>query len=372
MGQYSSKSLAVKYRPKTFAEIVGQSTITDILQNQIKTKTFRNTVLFTGPAGCGKTTSARAFATLLNQGKGKPIEIDAASNNGVDNVRDIIVKAQQKSLDSEYKVFILDEVHMLSTGAWNALLKLIEEPPANTIFIFCTTDAQKIPATIISRVQRFDFKRISFENIVNRLKHVIYNERRERLINELTQQNLTDDQIDIQLCQAEDSDYFDVDEDAIAYIAKTADGGMRDSLTLLDKAMAYSNELTLVNVIKALGSVDYTVFFNLTNAILDYKEKEVINIIETCYREGSDIKQFVKNYTIFLLDVCKYCICKDFTYIQIPETYKNELSELVNDKDFIKYLLSEINKLNSEIKWEASVKSIVELKLLALTQPENN
>ena len=96
MGQYSSKSLAVKYRPKTFAEIVGQSTITDILQNQIKTKTFRNTVLFTGPAGCGKTTSARAFATLLNQGKGKPIEIDAASNNGVDNVRDIIVKAQQK------------------------------------------------------------------------------------------------------------------------------------------------------------------------------------------------------------------------------------------------------------------------------------
>ena len=172
MASYSSKALATLYRPKTLDEVVEQEAVVKILKNQVKNKTFRNTALFCGPAGCGKTTCARAFAHEINQGKGRPIEIDAASNNGVDNIRDIIAKAQQKSLDSEYKVFILDEVHAITNSGWQAFLKTLEEPPANTIFLMCTTDPQKLPKTILSRVQRFEFKRISFEGIVNRLKWI--------------------------------------------------------------------------------------------------------------------------------------------------------------------------------------------------------
>ena len=357
MSTYSSKSLATKYRPKLMHDIVGQSNITDILENQLANKTFRNTVLFTGPAGCGKTTSARAFARVLNNGKGTPIEIDAASNNGVENVRDIIVKAQQKSLDSEYKVFIIDECHSISNAGFQAFLKLIEEPPANTVFIFCTTDPQKIPATILSRVQRFDFKRISFENIVARLKYiseqegyVVYDE------NDGTQPS--------EKC---------VSVQALGHLAKISDGGMRDAITSLDKCMAFSDVVNLKHIIDALGTVDYQIYFDLTNAIFNYEEQVVIEIVEKCHRNGSDLKQFVKQYTLFLLDICKYVVFNNFEYIQIPDIYKQQLQPYMseNAKEFLKFLLDEVNKLNSEIKWESSVKNIVQLKLLLLTQPEN-
>lgn len=176
MASSSSKALATLYRPQTLDEIVEQEAVVKILKNQIKNKTFRNTALFCGPAGTGKTTCARAFAREINKGKGNPIEIDAASNNGVENIRDITAKAQQKALDCEYKVFIIDETHALTNAAWQAFLKTLEEPPANTIFVFCTTDPQKIPKTILSRVQRFEFKRISFDGIVNRLKWIVAQE----------------------------------------------------------------------------------------------------------------------------------------------------------------------------------------------------
>ena len=172
----SKVTLAVKYRPKTFDDVVEQSTIREILQEQLRTKTHKNCYLFTGGAGTGKTTCARIFADCINEHKGNPIEVDAASNNGVENVRDIIENARYKSIDSEYKCYIIDECHMLSTGAWNAMLKLIEEPPALTIFIFCTTDPQKIPATILSRVQRYDFKRITMSSVVRRLMYIIESE----------------------------------------------------------------------------------------------------------------------------------------------------------------------------------------------------
>ena len=167
------KTLAVKYRPQSFDDVTEQSSIKTILQQQLENEEVKNAYLFCGGAGTGKTTCARIFASEINNHQGNPIEMDAASNNGVDDARDLINQAKTKSLDSEYKVFIIDECHMLSTGAWNALLKLIEEPPAKSIFIFCTTDPQKIPKTILSRVQRYDFNRISQEGIVNRLKWII-------------------------------------------------------------------------------------------------------------------------------------------------------------------------------------------------------
>ena len=156
-----------------------QKSIKDILENQIKTKTFQHGYLFTGPAGTGKTTSARIFATMINEGKGTPIEVDAASNSGVDNIRQIIEDAKRKPLDAEYKIFIVDECHSLSNGAWQALLKTLEEPPKFTIFIFCTTDPQKIPTTILSRVQRYNFQKISNKGIVERLSEIIIHENRE-------------------------------------------------------------------------------------------------------------------------------------------------------------------------------------------------
>ena len=250
-------SLAVKYRPTKFDDVVSQDSIKAILQQQIESKNHKNCYLFTGGAGTGKTTCARIFANALNAGKGNAIEIDAASNNGVENVRGIIEDSKHKSLDSEFKVYILDEVHMLSTGAWNAMLKLLEEPPLKTIFLMCTTDPQKIPATILSRVQRFDFHRIPTDQIVQRLDDILVMELEESAID----------------CEWE--------MDALEYIAKIADGGMRDAITLLDKCLSYdSTELTMQTVITALGVMDYSELFSLFKDIYHAEDANIIRSID--------------------------------------------------------------------------------------------
>lgn len=171
-----SIALALKYRPKTFDDLSEQAAVVKILTNQIETNTIKHGYLFSGSAGCGKTTAARIFANMINNGKGEPIELDAASNNSVDDIRTITEQAQTKSLDSEYKVFIIDEVHSLSNQAFQAFLKTLEEPPTKSIFILCTTDPQRVPNTILSRVQRYNFQRISHKGIVDRLKYIIEQE----------------------------------------------------------------------------------------------------------------------------------------------------------------------------------------------------
>ena len=171
-----AQALALKYRPKNFSDLTEQKAVVEILTNQINTNTIKHGYLFCGGAGTGKTTSARIFASMINKGSGEPIELDAASNNSVEDIRRITEEAQTKSLDSEYKVFIIDECHMLSNSAWNAFLKTLEEPPTKSIFILCTTNPEKIPATILSRVQRYNFQRISFEGIVKRLEYVLQQE----------------------------------------------------------------------------------------------------------------------------------------------------------------------------------------------------
>ncbi len=175
----ATKALAVKYRPKVWADVTEQNSTKVILQQQLESGEVKNAYLFCGPAGCGKTTCARIFANEVNHLEGNPIELDAASNNGVDDVRNIIQQAKTKSLDSEYKIFIIDECHAISNAGWQAMLKIIEEPPAKSIFIFCTTDPQKIPKTILSRVQRYDFQRLSNSGICDRLKYIIKKENDE-------------------------------------------------------------------------------------------------------------------------------------------------------------------------------------------------
>lgn len=332
------KSLAIKYRPKTWASVTEQNSTKIILQQQLQSGEVKNAYLFCGPAGCGKTTCARIFASDINKGEGNPIELDAASNNGVDDVREIIQQAKTKSLNSEYKIFIIDECHALSNSAWQAMLKIIEEPPAKSIFIFCTTDPQKIPKTILSRVQRYDFQRISQKGIIDRLTDILGLE-----------------------------DISDWEDDAIEYIAKIADGGMRDAITLMDKCLAFSSDLILENVVKALGTTDYDTMFKLTDYLIDSKVKLALALIEDIYNSGKDLKTFVRQYVQFLLDLSKWGIGCDWKYLTLPKLsdYEQWLKDC-GDREFneIDKWLSVFVNLNADIKWSQSVKYDIEAVIL--------
>ena len=334
------KTLAVKYRPKTWDEVSEQTSTKIILQQQLESGEVKNAYLFCGPAGCGKTTCARIFANDINKGEGNPIELDAASNNGVDDVRNIIQQAKTKSINSEYKIFIIDECHALSNSAWQAMLKIIEEPPAKSIFIFATTDPQKIPKTILSRVQRYDFQRISQHGIVDRLKYI---------------------------CKVEECVY---DDESLEFIAKLADGGCRDSITYLDKCLAYHPKLTLKHVTEALGTADYSTMFELTDCLLGYDgmgSKEAIEIIETLHAKGKELKTFIKQYVQFLLDLDKYSLGCDWKYLQMPKLtdYEKALASYGEDEwDDIHRWLSIFVQLNADIKWSQSVKYDIEATII--------
>lgn len=340
------KTLAVKYRPKTWDEVVEQGSTKIILQQQLESGEVKNAYLFCGPAGCGKTTCARIFANDINKGMGNPIELDAASNNGVDDVRNIIQQAKTKSINSEYKIFIIDECHALSNSAWQAMLKIIEEPPAKSIFIFCTTDPQKIPKTIISRVQRYDFQRISLEGIAKRLDSICVNE------------------------EIENPDRSIANWPALEYIAKLADGGMRDAITLMDKCFSYSPELTVENVVKALGVIDYGPMFKLTDALLGYNNlsvKDAVVLIDKIYDSGKDLKLFVKQYISFLIDCIKYSMKCSWLLINIPKL--DEYVEILSDYQYddyrmLKIWLERFVNLNAEIKWSQNAKADIEAMII--------
>ena len=269
-----------------------------------------------------------------------PIELDCASHNGVDDVRNIIQQAQTKSLNSEYKVFIIDECHAISSAGWQAFLKLIEEPPAKSVFIFCTTNPEKIPKTILSRVQRYDFKRISQQGIWERLQYIFLHEYSEQ-------------------------DYY-YDKSALDYIAKMADGGMRDAITLMDKCLAYSQELTLENVVKALGVTDYETMFKLTDTLVETDTKNAITIIENLYNEGKDLKQFIHSYCHFLLDLCKLNIGCGWELVSIPklqdyEQYLKDMDEY--SFNVVSVWMRRLLKLDNDIKYSATPKLDIECTL---------
>ena len=341
----SKEALATKYRPKTFSDVVEQDSTKVILQQQLKTGEFQHSYLFVGGAGTGKTTCARIFADEINKHEGTPIELDAASNNGVDDVRNIIQQAKTKSLDSEYKVFIIDECHSLSNTAWQAFLKLIEEPPAKSIFIFCTTNPEKIPKTILSRVQRYDFKRISQKGIVDRLEYICANE-----------------------WGVAKDDRCLPHREALEYLAKLADGGMRDAITLMDKCLSYSKDLTMENIVKALGVADYDTMKALTLNYCIQSESNIIEVIERIHNDGKDLKQFVRQYINFVLDIKKYFILESFDCIAIPQTDDNIsfLKDLQRNDEYDKIsdLLDLFIKINSEIKYDSSPKYMIEACIL--------
>lgn len=335
-----SKALAIKYRPTDFSSLTEQSAVVTILTNQIETNTIKHGYLFCGGAGTGKTTSARIFANMINKGAGTPIELDAASNNSVEDIRRLTEDAQTQSIDSEYKVFILDEVHSLSNQAWQAMLKTLEEPPSKAIFIFCTTNPEKIPQTILSRVQRYNFQRISLLGVMTRLQNILIWEKEEG-------QNIT----------------FDIE--AIQYIAKIADGGMRDAITLMDKCLSFSNELTMENVIKALGVTDYNTMFDLNNAFFENDKTKLIKIVSDVYSSGMDLKLFIKTYFEFLLDLNVYCLTKDLAMTKIPDVWVDEMKSYGSHEWSVSNnLLTYITDLQSSIKWEQNPKAVIIAKFI--------
>ena len=333
-----SKALAIKYRPQTFEDLTEQSAVVTILTNQIETNTIKHGYLFCGGAGTGKTTSARIFANMINKGAGTPIELDAASNNSVEDIRRLTEDAQTQSIDSEYKVFVIDECHSLSNQAWQAMLKTLEEPPAKAIFIFCTTDPQKIPNTILSRVQRYNFQRISQEGIVQRLLYIL------RCEGAIASTHLVE---------------------AVEYIAKIADGGMRDAITLMDKCLSFSSDLTVENVIKALGVTDYNTMFDLNNAFFENDKTKLIKIVSDVYSSGMDLKLFIKTYFEFLLDLNVYCLTKDLSMTKIPDVWVDEMKSYGSHEWSVSNnLLTYITDLQSSIKWEQNPKAVIIAKFI--------
>ena len=333
------EALATKYRPRTFKEVVCQDNIKKVLTNQLDTGEVKQAYLFCGSAGTGKTTSARIFANEVNGGKGKPIEIDGASNNGVDNIRNIIDDCRMKSLDSKYKVYIIDEVHMLSIGAFNALLKVLEEPPKGVIFILCTTDPHKIPATILSRVQRFQFKRIPQNEVVKRLQYVLQQEGKRTY-----------------------------DMEALQYIAKLADGGMRDALMKLDTVLGYTHEITMEAVLDCLGITNYDYLFKIVSSIIKQDATTPMQLIDDLYKQGKDLKLFVKDLSKFILDLCKLELTQDINTTMIPPELKTKCTQLLCkcDLDLLVDIMDAVNKLMDKIKYEQNPKSLIESELIIL------
>lgn len=334
-------SLAVKYRPKTFEDVVCQTSIVKILKRQIELKEFKNAYLFAGSSGCGKTTVGRIFASLINEGKGTPIEIDGASNNGVDNVKSIIKSAAERAIDSKYKVYLIDECHALSNQAWQAFLKCIEEPPTYTIFIFCTTDAQKIPATILNRVQRYNFTRIPSSSIANRLRYI---------------------------CEQEGFTNYD---SACEYISRICNGGMRDGISLLDKCSSYSTDITLENVLLCLGHFSYKLLFNLLNFMIDGNEQAVVQTLNDVYNDGADLKLFVEEFFSFCLDVSKYLIFNSFDIIKIPKEMESDLQTAINfdtAKSYYNYLIDKLLEIKMAIKNDTNIKDTIDVYMLRITR----
>lgn len=333
------EALATKYRPRTFKDVVCQDNIKKVLTNQLDTGEVKQAYLFCGSAGTGKTTSARIFANEVNGGKGKPIEIDGASNNGVDNIRNIIDDCRMKSLDSKYKVYIIDEVHMLSIGAFNALLKVLEEPPKGVIFILCTTDPHKIPATILSRVQRFQFKRIPQNEVVKRLQYVLQQEGK-----------------------------ITYDMQALQYIAKLADGGMRDALMKLDTVLGYTTEITMEAVLDCLGITNYDYLFKIVSSIIKQDATTPMQLIDDLYKQGKDLKLFVKDLSKFILDLCKLELTQDINTTMIPPELKTKCTRLLCkcDLDLLVDIMDAVNKLMDKIKYEQNPKSLIESELIIL------
>lgn len=294
-------NLALKYRPKTWEDVVEQDITVSMLKAMCELDELPNrNFLLIGAHGCGKTTLGRVIASTLNEGQGEPIEIDAASHSGVDSMREIVQQAQLYPIGCKYKVFILDEVHAFSSAAWQSALKCLEESPAKSVFCLCTTNPEKIPATILSRVQTFQISKISLAGISNRVKYIL----------------------DSEISEGRKITYT---PDAVNFLAKLANGGMRDALTLLDKALTYSPEITLENLEKSLNLPNYNDYFQLLSYYSRHDNSEIAALIDRVYNSGVNFIKWFEGFHGFVMNVVKYIFLKDINVTTIPAHYVSKI-----------------------------------------------
>lgn len=364
----SYTALYRKFRPECFEDVKGQEHIVTTLRNQMKAGRIGHAYLFCGTRGTGKTSIAKIFAKAVNcehPVDGSPcgecrscraiaagaslnvIEIDAASNNGVDNIREIVEEVSYSPAEGRYKVYIIDEVHMLSTGAFNALLKTLEEPPSYVIFILATTEVHKIPVTILSRCQRYDFRRISVDTITDRLQELMGTEGQQ------------------------------VEERALRYIARAADGSMRDALSLLDQCIAfhYGKKLTYENALDVLGAVDTEVFSRLLRAVLARSVTECIGILDEIVMQGRELGQFVSDFTWYLRNLLLVKTSEEGTLEEVMDLSAENLSRLKEEAklletDAVMRFIRELSELSGRLRYAGQKRILIEVMLIRLCRPE--
>ena len=362
----SYTALYRKYRPQSFTDVKGQDAVVATIRNQIHAGRIGHAYLFCGTRGTGKTTIAKIFAKAVNceyPKDGSPcgecascraitagnsmnvIEIDAASNNGVDNIREIRDEVAYAPTEGRYKVYIIDEVHMLSIGAFNALLKTLEEPPAYVIFILATTEAHKIPVTILSRCQRYDFHRISIDTISERLQELLEQEQ----------------------AQAE--------EKAVRYIAKAADGAMRDALSLLDQCMAFymGEKLTYDHVLEVLGAVDTERFSGIFRAVTASQITAVMQQIAELVAEGRDLSQFVGDFTWYLRNLLLLQSSEDMEDVLDVSSenlalLKEECS--MADSAQLMRFIRVFSELSNQVRYSTQKRILIEIAFIKLCRPQ--
>lgn len=361
----SYTALYRKFRPGTFEDVKGQEHIVTTLKNQIRADRIGHAFLFCGTRGTGKTTVAKILAKAVNcehPMDGSPcnecptckaiqagtsmnvIEIDAASNNGVDNIREIREEVTYRPTQGKYKVYIIDEVHMLSAGAFNALLKTLEEPPSYVIFILATTESHKIPVTIQSRCQRYDFHRISIDTIAARLQELM------------------------------DKEQIQAEERALRYVAKAGDGSMRDALSLLDQCIAFylGEELTFDKVLDVLGTVDMEVFSRLLRKILAQDVTGCIQILDDLLVNGKELGQFVNDFTWYLrnLLLVKTSDNADDVLDVSSENRKalQEESQMIDPETLMRYIRV-LSELSNSLRNATQKRVLVEVGLIKLCKP---
>lgn len=361
----SYQALYRVWRPQRFDELVGQQVVTQTLKNAIITHQISHAYLFAGPRGTGKTSAAKIFAKAVNchhLEDGEPcnkcdlckaitngqlndvIEIDAASNNGVEEIRDIRDKAKYAPTQADYKVYIIDEVHMLSTGAFNALLKTLEEPPANVIFILATTEPHKIPLTIISRVQRFDFRRISAKDAFDRMKYIL------------------------------DQKKVEYEEKALWVIANAAEGGMRDALSILDQVLSFSdNQVKLADALTVTGSVTKQLLEKYFFEVTDHQSAAALDTMKDILGEGKDDQRFIEDLISFIRDVLLYQESPELIMVESTGLATEDFDKMSKAAPAVALyqMIDELNNIQEEMRFTTHPDVYLEVLTVKLSQVDH-